>query len=356
MIAKLKSTVKSVVKKYTPLSLKKSMLEIWRDGDEEFSLHAKIVFSGNDDLFRNRFVWSDLELPIRTIKERFGATKEIFLLTDRTDYPAIGGLRFISIGDLDKLGEIEMYPVICAYESDEKMLEAVRIINTRPNIFYYCPFRYLPTARYIHRNNVAKQILINDFQLNLGKFDLADFENILQALEITREIEGVYVEIGVYRGDSAHAALEYMKAAGIKRKSYFFDLFEGFTNQSSAKSSDAVWLDSHTDTSLQAVQTLLKGYDNITVSKLDIITDDLSPSITEIALCNIDVDIYEAVKSALEKVRPLIKRGGIIILEDQGHTPFLAGAFAASVEFISIHQKDFIPIQMASGQMFLIKR
>ncbi len=355
MIHSLKVALKSFLGKYTPLYLKKSLLEIWHENDDEFWLHSKIVLNGNGDLFRHRFLWSDLSLPIQSIKARFGADQKIFLLTDRADFPKDEGLLFTSTKDLYKLSREEVHVVICAYESDEKLFDAVQIIKGMQNVFYYCPFRYIPTARYLHRNTVARETLIRELNINLGKFDLPDFENIMQALEITKRLDGDYVEIGVYRGDSAHAALEYMKAAGIKRKSYFFDLFKGFTNQSSEQSKDAVWLDSHIDTSFEFVEQLLQGYDNVTVSKLDIIADELPSAIAEIALCNIDVDLYEAIIAALEKVGPRVKKGGIIILEDQGHTPFLAGAFTATMEYISKAENSFVPIQMSSGQMFLVK-
>lgn len=354
MITRLKLLLKSLLAKYTPLALKKSLLSIWQH-DDEFWLHCKVVCNGNDELYKNRFLWKDLTLTIQTIRERFGINQIIYLLTDRADYPQEKTFQLVDKELLFNLADEGIHVVICAYESDEKLLEVIEVLNTRSNIFYFCPFRYIPTARYFHRNDTARVLLTRELELNLGKFDLPDFENIIQALEMTRKLEGSYVEIGVYKGDSAHVALEYMKVSGIKRKSYFFDLFEGFTNVSSERSNDAVWLNSHTDTSLSRVELLLKDYENIVISKLDIITDELPPEIKEIVVCNIDVDLFEAVKSALTKVHHLVKRGGVIILEDQGHTPFLAGAFVATINFLKENDYGLVPIQMTSGQMFLIK-
>jgi hypothetical protein len=351
----VRKKLKSLISKHTPLSIKKSLFNIWNEDDDGFWLYCKMVLNENGDLFKNRFLWTDLDLPIETIKGRFGANQKIFLLTDRLDYPNTMKLDLLKIEDLTKLKSDVNYAVICAFESDEKLLHALKIIAGKSNIFYYSPHRYLPTARYFHRNDGAKRVLISELNLKRGKFDLADFENIIQALEITRKIKGDYIEIGVYKGDSAHAALHYMKESNINRKSYFFDLFEGFTNESSQQSGDASWLNSHTDTSMQYVEQYLSEYDNFTISKLDVINDDLPASIKEIALCNLDVDLYEAIKAGLSKVAPLIVRGGIIILEDQGHTPFLAGAFLATMEFLHAEGNDFAPIHLASGQMFLIK-
>jgi hypothetical protein len=44
--------------------------------------------------------------------------------------------------------------------------------------------------------------------------------------------------------------------------------------------------------------------------------------------------MYEAVAAALAKVAPLIAEGGIIIAEDQGHTPLLIGAYVAVQKFL----------------------
>lgn len=355
MITKIKNGLKRFLSGITPLRIKKSLLDIWLESDDAFWLNSKIVINRNEDLFRSRFLWTDLEMPLQLIHNRFGTLQTIYLLTDRIDYPRSKGFQVVTLQELNQLNNENKHVVICAYESDENLLEAIRLINSKTNLFYYCPFRYLPAARYIHRNSAAKQILISQFKLKYQKFDLADFENIIQALEITRDRSGDFVEIGVYKGDSACIALEYMQVTGIQRKSYFFDLFEGFTNSSSEQSNDAVWLNSHIDTSLNKVEQLLNSYPNVTVGKLDIIKQELPSSITEIALCNIDVDIYEAVTFALRKVAPLVKKGGIIILEDQGHTPFLAGGFTATMDFIKTDCLNFIPIHLTSGQMYLIK-
>ncbi|MEJ7645112.1 MAG: TylF/MycF/NovP-related O-methyltransferase [Chryseolinea sp.] len=334
--------------------MKKSILDFWQLEDEAFWIHGKIVFNGNENLHRSRFLWSDLDEPLAKIKARFGAQQKIFLMTDRTDRPPQKNLHIIEWSAIRDLVIDGPFVAICAYESDSNLIPAIREIKDRPNSFYFCPFRYVPTARYFHRDKIAHKILQQELRLNLGKFDLGDFENIFQSINSTRGVDGVYVEIGVYRGDSAHAALMYMKEAGITRKSYFFDLFEGFTNPSSALSTDAAWLESHQETSLNLVQELLADFPHATVTKLDIIAEELPDEIIKIALCNIDVDIYEAVKAALEKVAPLMTTGGIIILEDQGHTPYLAGAYLATVEFTST-TSGFVPIHMTSGQMLLVK-
>ena len=351
----LKKPIKILISKCFPSYVKRSLFNIWKEYDNDFFLFSKTI--SNTELFqKKRFSWDDLNIPIQSIESRFGKSQIIYLVTDRNDRPKNKMIKIINIIDLELLDQKEIYPIICAFESDEKLINTLKIIKNKTNMLYYSPYRYVPTARYFQKNDIAKKVLIDDYNLNRGNFDLSDFENIIQCIDITRNLSGDFVEIGVYKGDSAHIALNYMKRANIKRKSYLFDLFEGFVNKSSQQSKDAIWFNTHLDTSLQFVQKYLTDYDNCTIQKLDIIVQELPQQIKKVALCNIDVDLYEAVKMALMKISPLIELGGIIILEDQGHTPFLAGALLATMEFLTSDiAKKYIPIHLESGQLLLIK-
>jgi hypothetical protein len=247
--------------------------------------------------------------------------------------------------------------VVLACNSDELAFDAVQAILKRGGMFYYGADRPFPAARYFHRDEAARIALKESHGANLAKFDLPDFENIAQVIHATRLLAGDYVEIGVYKGSSAYLALSYMGHANIQRRSYFFDTFSGFDYEGTASSVDRSWFNTHTDTSQEAVQKLLAHFAvPHEVIKSNIITDVLPEAIKQIAVCNIDVDMYDAVAAALIKVAPLVVEGGIIIAEDQGHTPLLIGAYVAVREFLESPQgKYFVPIEMLSGQMFLVK-
>jgi hypothetical protein len=237
------------------------------------------------------------------------------------------------------------------------LIETLKLFNKKKNIYYYGLTRGLPTARYFHRSDLAKKVLFEELDRKRGKFDLPDFEHIIQAIDITSEIEGSYVEIGVYKGDSAVLALEYMKQRGLQRESWFLDLFEGFTSTETESSNDAFWLNSHTDTSIEYVTGLLSSYKYTHILKTDITKNDLPAEINRIAVCNIDLDIYEATLAAFIKAAPRTAKNGIIICEDAGHTPFLGGAYLAVKEFLdSPEGQNFIPLNLLSGQMFFIRK
>ena len=79
--------------------------------------------------------------------------------------------------------------------------------------------------------------------------------------------------------------------------------------------------------------------------------------IDRIAVCDIDVDMYEAVTAALEKTADRIPPGGVILIEDQGHTPNIAGGFLAVRDFLATEQgRRFMSWNLTSGQALLVRR
>lgn len=209
---------------------------------------------------------------------------------------------------------------------------------------------------YFKIDESAKNVLEEEAYYNADYFDLNDFQNIFQAIHLTEDLNGCYVEIGTYRGDSARAALSYMKKNGISKKAYFLDTYEGFFYSEAEISSDYTWAYSHNDTSIDFVKRRLCEFSNYELIKTNIITEELPEDIQDIAVCNIDVDMYEAVESALKKVYKKILPGGIIIAEDFGHTPALFGAQYAVSKFMSLHKDIFYGIYLQSGQYLMIKK
>ena len=122
------------------------------------------------------------------------------------------------------------------------------------------------------------------------------------------------------------------------------------------KSQDALYAHTHSETSIDEVQAKLRAYSRYRLVECDIISDPLPDSVHRVAVANIDVDIYEATKSALEKLYQLIVCGGIMIVEDYGHTPRLSGAFVAVRQFLnSSSGRTFTPVHRRSGQIFLVR-
>lgn len=221
---------------------------------------------------------------------------------------------------------------------------------------------------YVHDDRIARETIEN--ALIEQTFDgyekfgdpgsPQDFVNLAQALYRTRLLPGSVVEVGCFRGSSGAVMLDYSASKNLPaRHFWFFDVFQGFDYPEALESSDLIWANSHTTEGEAIVRQRLErksGANQITVTKLNIITDELPGDLGPIAVANIDVDLYEAVLAALNRIGPLMHVGGIMICEDAGHTPALIGAALALEQFLeSDLGASFTPVHMTSGQTFLVR-
>jgi hypothetical protein len=235
--------------------------------------------------------------------------------------------------------------------------------------------KYYPTLTatpigYISGNSLAQETLTTEYTKQaLNKYDKWDFGpwdfvNLIQAIETTSNISGIYVEVGCFRGSSAGAVLSYATKKGLSLNCFFLDVFEGFDYPEAHSSSDAIWDGTHSTEGYEAVKERIEAYVlhdpdiSVNVLRSNIITDSLPPEITDggIRVANLDVDMYEAVAAGLHKLAPHINHGGILICEDAGHTPLLIGARVALDQFMASELGNkFIRLDLQSGQSFLIR-
>lgn len=294
-----------------------------------------------------------IDQNIQRIKEKY--SNNIYLLTDLSE--PIDICNVISVNEISNFKDEDNAIFVLAYNQDYSGIIAIKELQ-KYNLKYLSIEQYgTPQARYYHINEIAYRTLIDESKNNqLQHFCPGDFENIFQALEATKNLEGDYVEIGTFQGASARATLNYRNNANICKKCYFVDTYEGFTYDEANHSQDMLWANTHTETSMEKVNNYLADYDNYELIKSNIIQEELPEKIQKICAVNIDVDMYEAVKAALYKVKDRVVRNGIIIAEDYGHTPALIGAQKAVDEFLEENPNLFIPIYLHSGQLFLIKK
>lgn len=332
----------------------------------ENSLTNALLFD-TSALHKPRFDADSVAYPIRRIRQKYADQCTIVIVTDEDFEGKIKDP--LLIVDIDKVGQVitqtdySEWPLIfiVGFHSDELLESFLVKVSGIKNVFYFGLNHVYPPARYFQTNIDAEEslrlaeekVLQHQTRINLG-----DYENIIQALESTRKLAGVYIEIGVFRGNSAVTAMEYVKQAKLtKRQCYFFDTYEGFTYDAAYASQDARFVDTHCDeTSLTFVKSRLIGYENCHVKKLNIITDSLPSEINSCSVVNIDVDSFEATQSAIEKLAPIIDVGGIMILEDYGHTPAtLGGYFAVKLFMKTSLALQFTPVHLPTGQLFLVR-
>jgi len=252
-----------------------------------------------------------------------------------------------------------------ACESDELVASFVEVIIARGSVFH--PVFESTPSLYIHTNDRARRVLEQEYEDQLfegfAKWDYGphDFINLIQALDMTAHLAGDFIELGCYRGSSGCVVVRYLKEIGLRRTCHFFDVFEGFTYDQAQSSADSFWCGSHKTEGKEIVEKRLCRHEapakgaTVFVHKSNIIDHDLPAGIGPIVVANIDVDLYEAVLAGLHKVAPRMVRGGVIVVEDPGHTPLLIGARVAFNQFLkSPAAAGFLPVYMQSGQTFLI--
>ncbi|TCR64518.1 TylF/MycF/NovP-related O-methyltransferase [Rhizobium sp. BK376] len=234
-----------------------------------------------------------------------------------------------------------------------KRIVACKGLFAPPPMFDKIPFIEV-SANAIHSINNAASILGHE---PFGGQEL--HSQICQAIELTRHVRGDFVEIGVFSGSSALTALSHMDRLGIKRRSWLLDTYSGFTYETSMHSPDLIWGGTHImdpEKTVARIQGLVAQTDQqVNVVPMDICADPLPAEIQQIAIANIDVDIYDAIAIALKKVAPLMARRGVIIVEDATALPGLYGAYLALEEFLeSAIGRDFLAVRTTT-QYFLIR-
>lgn len=287
---------------------------------------------------------------------------EIKILSDLASYGA--DLSFLHKQMIDERDLEELDPgraiVLLAFKNVSNLVEIGENLIQKKLRYVVCNIFnkdiFFESEPYFRLDKEAEAVLSQEADCHGSFFDWKDFQNLCQVIRLTAGLEGDYVEIGTYKGDSARVALSYMNRTGIRRRAYFLDTYEGYSKESIKKSSDC-WVDGlFEDSSEELVRRRLDGFANYELIKTDIVKDSLPEKIQQIAICNIDIGIYDAEYAALNKVRGKMAAGGMIVAENFGHAPQSLGSFLAAVRFMKENGHLFHGVYLESGQYLMIKK
>ena len=216
---------------------------------------------------------------------------------------------------------------------------------------------------------MANKALQQTWQIRdkLSHLNVNVHENICQALNITKDINGDYLEIGVYKGGSLQTAANYiflqeLKSSTLqaKRKVIGLDTFDGFNYEQAKLSSDVIFNNTHKLYGIHQTISYISRNLDLAETKYDlipinVITDFIPEHIKNVSVCNIDVDLYEATLASLVKVSPLVSKFGIIVCEDPASTPALYGSLVAMNEFLDTEEGGKYTKIFLGSSYFLIK-
>jgi O-methyltransferase len=156
---------------------------------------------------------------------------------------------------------------------------------------------------------------------------------------IENNIEGDFVECGVWKGGSAMAIIKTLQFLGVNdRKVYLYDTFEGmpppeevdksFNNEfadvllkkdESYKDTSVVWAYSSLEDVKKNIFSL--GYDINLVHFIKGKVEDTLPLSNHemISLLRLDTDWYASTKVEMEVLFPKLSKAGVLIIDDYGH-------------------------------------
>lgn len=343
----LKGIVRAVVELEPVSKAIRGLANLARQGD------ASEVFTRFDDdrLFKH------LKHSIKDVSASQFGDRTPYVLSDRPVSPVVPGEHITSLDGLTD-AQIREGVFFIYFECDNEALPSLRRI-TKSGGKYVPHIDFRKTDYRFTDRSVYKAM-----QKTWAKADRISHlnpivhENICEALAITRSLPGDYVEIGVFRGGSALTALNYMDEIGLTRKAWLLDTFEGFLYPEADASPDAIWAGTHEldgvdQTLVNLKQTFAGTRTPYELVVANICADALPSGIKQIAVANIDVDMYEPTLVAMQKTAPLIPPGGIMICEDPASTPSLYGAYQAMEDFLDANS-GWLKL-FKKGQYFLLR-
>jgi O-methyltransferase len=171
---------------------------------------------------------------------------------------------------------------------------------------------------------------------------------------VKNNIDGAFVECGVWRGGSAMAVALKLKSLGVSNRNIFlYDTFSGMPapGDSDVSNGGDAAIDTFErmkvteDTSEWCYSSLSEVRDNLAatgypIERMHFVegkVEETLPAVSpkNIALLRLDTDWYASTKHELENLYPLLMRHGILIIDDYGHW---RGAQMAVDEYIFEHE------------------
>ncbi len=181
--------------------------------------------------------------------------------------------------------------------------------------------------------------LFRNFPVFTPRFNIARFLAHYELFKRIVDLPGVIIDLGVFRGGSTFTwakLCEIFCPTDIRKTIYGFDTFEGFTKINAEDGSENPDLDvvpggyfggSSIEADLALAQEAMNQDRHLRhKNRIEFIKGDVCETIPRfsldkgdglrIALLNLDLDLYEPTKVALENLAPKMSRGGVILVDE----------------------------------------
>lgn len=230
-----------------------------------------------------------------------------------------------------------------------KML--INFFRSKPKIPYY----YI--RGYTKKVDISKDIpefSLLASRIILEKKTMLNFDRLYTIYQLVKNLKdnSLAIEIGVYKGGTS----KFIATLLLESNSRLIgiDTFDGH------KDADSITDGQHQnnlqfiDTSFNEVVDYLSDFSNVALYKNRI--QDLSlDKFMNLSFIHLDVDLFEPTRWVLNNLSPLLKKDGVILIDDYGQktTP---GIEQAVKEFLEINVQNFFHLHLITGQFILVKR
>lgn len=164
---------------------------------------------------------------------------------------------------------------------------------------------------------------------------------LCDAISQTRELRGPILEIGCAVGATTVFLNKHMDMLGVDKPYICIDTFAGFSatdinyevnvrGRNNKAFLERCFSDNKKEWFIKTLE--VNRIQRVEVVQQDVVEYSFA-GIRDISLCFIDVDLFRPVKAALEKVWPLMARGGIVVVDDcVASQPHCADHFNGALE------------------------
>ena len=180
---------------------------------------------------------------------------------------------------------------------------------------------------------------------------------LIWAAKNCRELDGDFVECGVYHGFSFAVILAYLDFNSLDKTLYLYDTFAGipdeYNSENRSNNTYTKEIAEDKDAIYKAVKKKFSEYNNVKIVR-GIVPDTFQKACPEkIAFLHLDMNSSKSEIAALEVLFDKVTSGGMIIFDDYGWSGYLQQKIAED-NFMKERNHDIL--ELPTGQGLLIKK
>jgi hypothetical protein len=188
----------------------------------------------------------------------------------------------------------------------------------------------MPVSVYLKRHPLEPQLARGRLQ------------EYIAAIAQRRDVEGAVLEVGCFRGATTEVACRAMRREGVRKPYVCLDTFEGFVEDQFASDLEHGTPEGFRSGFAENPHAMFDRTMRHLGLEVESIRADICAIAPErlpspVAVCLMDVDLAVPIREGLEKVRPRLAPGGVILVDDCDQDTDWKGARVGYRQFVRAH-------------------